>query len=334
MNDQLVRQGAPIELVTESGFDVERAARDFVDKSMSDRTRVNYTIHLKQFFAFHFPKQPAEITTRDVIVWRDALRRTPNKRGKLNEESTVAVKLAAVRSFFAFLTATGLTAKNPADLKLVAPPELPDYPKGRALSIVEVGELLASIERTTIIGARDYAVVMLMLRCFFRVSEVVSLRENDFFVEKEQCYVRVTIKGNKKRVTPIPTDVFAAIEDYWRLDDAHRRIMRKRHRNLFVFQGVQEKKRCAAQNSPLSARQVWVRVGHYGEKSGIGKLAPHDFRRTAITRALDLNESYRRVMNAARLANLRTVQRYDHHRTNLAENSIHNMNYDAEQKSR
>lgn len=309
-------------------FDVERDARPFVDKSLSRRTRANYTGHLKQFFAFHKGKHPLEITTEDVIRWRDHLRHSTNHRGKLNEETTVAVKLAAVRSFFAYLKANGSIPINPADVKLVPPPELPDHPKGRALSTKEVGYLLATPNRSTVIGARDHAMILLMLRCFFRVSEVCSLRETDFFVEKGKWYARVTVKGNKKRVVPTPADVKKAIDEYLFLDRDHRQILRQYHDDLYVFQAVMEKKQRYSANTPLSPRQVWVRVGRCGEFAGVGKLTPHDFRRTAITRALDLNENYRRVMNAARLSNLRTVQRYDHHRLRLEENSINNLNYD------
>lgn len=61
------------------------------------------------------------------------------------------------------------------------------------------------------------------------------------------------------------------------------------------------------------------------------RLTPHDFRRTAITRALDLGESYRRVMNASRHKSIASIQRYDLHRETLAENSI--LNYSETENS-
>jgi len=54
---------------------------------------------------------------------------------------------------------------------------------------------------------------------------------------------------------------------------------------------------------------------------------PHDFRRTAITKALDIGESYRRMMNASRHKSITSIQRYDLHREALDENSILILNY-------
>lgn len=311
-------------------YDIETSARPFIDKSLSPRTRANYTGHLKQFFSFFRGKRPEDITTTDVIAWRDHLR---TKKGRNPDEpiseATVAVKLATVRSFFEYLRAEGLIQRNPASVKLVPPPQLPDELKGRALDLKQVSYVLKTPDRRNIIGARDYAIIMLMLRCFFRVSEVVNLKEQDFFVEDRQWRVRTKIKGGKEKVTPVPNDVKAAVDEYHLLDRDHRQFIRRAgNKNPFVFQSVIEKKPKYNLNLPLSSRQVWVRVKHIGKLSGIGDLTPHDFRRTAITRALDMKESYRRVMNAARLSNLRTVQRYDHHRKSLDENSINNLNYD------
>ena len=60
------------------------------------------------------------------------------------------------------------------------------------------------------------------------------------------------------------------------------------------------------------------------------RLTPHDFRRTAITRALDIGESYRRVMNASRHKSITSIQRYDLHRNAMEENSILTLNYNDE----
>lgn len=56
------------------------------------------------------------------------------------------------------------------------------------------------------------------------------------------------------------------------------------------------------------------------------------FRRTAITRALDMGESYRRVMNASRHKSITSIQRYDLHREALEENSILTLNYNDNAK--
>ncbi len=64
------------------------------------------------------------------------------------------------------------------------------------------------------------------------------------------------------------------------------------------------------------------------------RLTPHDFRRTAITRALDMGESYRRVMNASRHKSITSIQRYDLHREALEENSILTLNYNDDKNQK
>ncbi len=60
------------------------------------------------------------------------------------------------------------------------------------------------------------------------------------------------------------------------------------------------------------------------------RLTPHDFRRTAITRALDMGESYRRVMNASRHKFITSIQRYDLHREALWQDRFFVQAYDKQ----
>jgi integrase len=61
---------------------------------------------------------------------------------------------------------------------------------------------------------------------------------------------------------------------------------------------------------------------------GVGKLAPHDLRRTAITRALGQGLSYRQVQMMSGHKVPKTVMRYDHQCKNLNQNAINHLNYE------
>jgi site-specific recombinase XerD len=102
--------------------------------------------------------------------WRDHLR-SGRKRA-----ATVSFKLSLNRFFFKYLIkAGGVIPLNPASTKLVTPPELPTEPAGRALTSKEVRHLLTSPDREKPEGARDYALVLVMLRLSMPVAEVCSL---------------------------------------------------------------------------------------------------------------------------------------------------------------
>lgn len=343
LNDaaQLLDNGLP---ASNRQFDFKREVINFLNRSNSQETRRTYASHLREFFAFNKLKFPAEITDEDVIGWRDRMKQAGRK------ENTIKTKLACVRSFFEYLHKKGFIAHNPANKYLVPPPRIADFLSGRALEPKEIKYLLALPRIDEIIGARDYALMLLMLRTFMRVSEALSLRDTDFFSRKGVWYVRVKIKGGESKSVPVPLEVKKAIDHYLVLDRDQRDLIKTREgEGKFVFLPSKDKKRHFSENKPITARHAWHIVRRYGEQlfmpdiqkmkkenpsmsektiRNIFKLTPHDFRRTAITRALDQNESYRRVQNAARLKNIATVRRYDQHRESIEENSILTLNYD------
>jgi integrase len=71
-------------------------------------------------------------------------------------------------------------------------------------------------------------------------------------------------------------------------------------------------------------------VAKWGSFTGVGKVSPHDLRRTAITRALDAGLSYRQVQMMSKHRDPKTVMRYDHGRENLDQNAVNFLQYSDE----
>jgi integrase/recombinase XerD len=195
-----------------------RSASPFVNKSVSEATRRAYAWALKEFFQSVGMKHPTEVVPADVLLWRDRL------RARRKSPATVAFKLSVVRSFFEYLKAAGTVALNPASTKLVQPPELPSEPAGRALSAKEVRYLLSGPDRGRPEGARDYALMLVMLRLSLRVSEVCSLRASSIKWSHGRWTLRCKVKGGREEVWPLPKDVKEAIDSYLRLDRRRREI--------------------------------------------------------------------------------------------------------------
>jgi integrase/recombinase XerD len=152
----------------------------------------------------------------DVLRWRDHLR-AGRKR-----PATVSFKLSVIRSFFEYLKAAGVIPLNPASTKLVTPPELPSEPVGRALSPKEVRHLLTGPDREKPEGARDYALVLVMLRLSMRVSEAFSLGASSIKWSHGRWTLRCKVKGGREEVWPLPKDVKQAIDEYLKLDARRR----------------------------------------------------------------------------------------------------------------
>jgi site-specific recombinase XerD len=86
--------------------------------------------------------------------------------------------------------------------KLVSPPELPSEPTGRALSAREVRYLLSGPDRGKPEGARDYALMLIMLRLSLRVSEVCSPRASSVKWSHGRWTLRCKVKGEGRRSGP------------------------------------------------------------------------------------------------------------------------------------
>ena len=146
--------------------------RPFVEKSLSEEMRRAYGRVIKEFFLFHRSIEPTEIKPMDVIRWRDSL--ITNKKSA----ATVSFKLSVLRSLFEYLKASGLVQNNLALSKLVTPPKLSEDLRGRALTVKEVNYLLSGPDQEESEGARDYAILLTLLRIGLRVAEVCGLKSS------------------------------------------------------------------------------------------------------------------------------------------------------------
>jgi integrase/recombinase XerD len=305
------------------GFDLA-LARPFIYKSISEETRSAYHRAIREFFQFGGNVHPSQVSPALVIAYRDHLR--TNKRRKPN---TIATKLAIVRSFFEYLRAGGVIIVNPASTKLVTPPELPTNPQGRALTVKEVRYLLSGPDRSRVEGARDYAILLVMLRLSLRLAEVSQLRVSSIKWSHGRWTLRCKIKGGKEEVWPLPKDVKETLDQYLKLDRERRQTLRSGGDDAYLFQPIVNY-RTLEFDRPLSTRMVQKIVGRWAEFTGIGHVTPHDLRRTVVTKLLNDGHSYREVQMVTKHKDPKTVMRYDHARENLESSPVNTLNWDSD----
>ncbi|MEO6392656.1 MAG: tyrosine-type recombinase/integrase [Pyrinomonadaceae bacterium] len=302
---------------------IARAAAAFCERSVSEETRRAYRRVVKEFFQFIGVVSPDGVSPREVLRWRD------HQIAQKKSASTVSFKLSIIRTLFDYLQAAGLVARNPALAKLVPPPAVPDGLSGRALTAKEVRYVLGGPDRETALGARDHALLLLMLRTSVRVSEACGLRLSQIKWNHGRWVMKFKTKGGRERTQPIPGEVKNAIDAYLRLDRTRRGLQHSDGPDQFIFQ-PHTNYRTLEFNKPISTTMAWQIVKKWGSFTGVGKLSPHDLRRTAITRALDQGLSYRQVQMMSGHKDPKTVMKYDHGRENLEQNAANFLNYDAE----
>ena len=118
---------------------------------------------------------------------------------------------SALRSYLKFAV---YSVKVKLDLAAVVPVvpnwSLPSIP--RAISAEQVDQLLSSIDRSTAVGRRDYAILLLLARLGLRSGEVASMELGNIDWDKGSLKLRV--KGGQCNTFPLPTEVGKAIADY------------------------------------------------------------------------------------------------------------------------
>lgn len=316
------------EVLTSAGeFDTRlngRIAAQFINKSNSELTRKNYLSNLRQFILFSGKHDATQIRVEDVLAWRESL------QNKGFAPHTISTKLATLSALLEYFRDYGIISRNPATTKLVPRPEKPlQSPKGKALTVKEVRYLLYTIHRNNPVDLRDFAIVYSILRLSLRVSEICHLRVSDIKKDDKFWVIDYRSKGGRKERQPLPKDVKQVIDDYLESDRSNRRDTKTGGENAFVFQADISRRNFGV-SQPLTTRHIWHLVKTRGRLAGLGKLAPHDLRRTAITKAFQQNTPVTSILNMSKHKSVETLMIYNKGLDNLENNAVHTLNYDSE----
>ena len=179
------------------------------ERALSDKTLIQYCPFIEQFLSARFGQGPVELTALragDVIgfVTRQAAHLSP-ARGK--------AATTALRSFFRYLRQCGEIQLDIA----AAVPTVPNWsmtgiPRGIAPEHLQA--VLAHCPRDTLVGRRDYAILMLLARLGLRAGEIVSLTLDS--IDWEAGSIAVAGKGNQAASLPLPVEVGEAVAEYLR----------------------------------------------------------------------------------------------------------------------
>jgi len=208
--------------------------------------------------------------------------------------STVARRLASLRSYFRYLRRQGLVASDPsAGLRNPKQPRrLP-----RLLRIDEVVRLLEAVAVDTAAGVRDRAMLETLYGGGLRVSELVGLNVAD--LDGDQELVRVRGKGRRERLAPIGT--MAA--DWLKRWLPMRAPKAPREPALFLNQ----------RGTRLTTRSVGRLLETHLLRAGlVDSASPHTLRHSFATHLLDRGADLRSVQELLGHRNLTTTQIYTH----------------------
>jgi site-specific recombinase XerD len=130
-----------------------------------------------------------------------------------NTARTRNARLAAIHSFFRFVALHEPAFSATCQRVLAIPTKKAERKLITSLSRAEQEALLAATDRTTWLGRRDHAIIMLLLQTGLRVSELRDLRCEDV-VLTTGAYVRCRGKGRKERCTPLTRETVSVIKPW------------------------------------------------------------------------------------------------------------------------
>src|SRR5688572_893930 len=182
---------------------VERNAAALTAKSYREDL-VSLADYLTQ--AYGRAPEPAEITPLDLRGYVSALHEAGYAK------TSVARRLASLRTFYKFAQREGLADGNPA--KPLRNPR-PDRKLPHFLSTDEVGRLLTAPPATTPMGLRDRAILETMYSAGLRVSEAVGMNDGD--LDLAESLVRIRGKGRRERLAPIGSFAAKALGRWMRV---------------------------------------------------------------------------------------------------------------------
>ncbi|MGQ9457878.1 MAG: site-specific tyrosine recombinase XerD [Anaerolineae bacterium] len=266
------------------------------EKGYSANTAAAYRNDLSQFVAFVQERLGTggdlwPRVTKDLVI-----QYIDHMRDREYASSSVARKVAAIKSFFHFLTAEKVLAKDPT-ATLDSPKVKKRLPV--ALSYEEVNRLLAQPSQETGEKAvRDRAILELLYATGMQVTEVVSLDVDD--VNLASASVRVARPRRRERVIPIHDRAVKALEEY--LQQARIQLLRDPdEKALFLNHRGQR----------LTRQGLWLIIKQYVRKAGISAhVTPHTLRHSFATHLLDSKADLRQVQELLGHANISTTQVY------------------------
>jgi len=303
-------------------------------RNSSPHTVLNYGKDLEQFSSYLSP--PGVSTPGVPEVTHQMIREyVGHLHSQKLEKSSIARKLASLRSFFKYCVREGLLKENPA--RLVPTPKLPkripsvlsaeemngflnqlalDPPQAKPCAGSKAntaepsrGQVRRSPSEEMLLLRRDRALLELLYAAGLRVSELTGLNLSD--MDRREKMLRVRGKGNKERIVPYGGKAQEALEAYWPV------------REQLLLQANAGSRRRGPANSEavflnyagrrLTQRSVGRIVKKYVRLANINwDLHPHSLRHAFATHLLADGADLRAIQELLGHQSLSTTQKYTH----------------------
>lgn len=268
----------------------------FLNECDCSKSTLNAYRHALQYWQTWLAgRGPEEATRADIIAYKKHLQQSNHK------PATINLYLSAIRSLYNWAGMNGYCGNIAIGIKQV---KRNTESIRHALTPNEVTAVLMSIDRTTLRGMRDYAMLLTMFSTALRCVEVSRLNKDDLQHVSGHWVLCVQGKGcsDNDNYIAINAELAACLQEYFNA---------RRDNGAAMFASCSHNHDNDYRMQPHSISQ---RVKAIFSAAGIGLpgYSAHSTRHTAITVALMSGASLREVQQYARHKNINTTLIYDH----------------------
>ncbi|HKQ08037.1 MAG TPA: tyrosine recombinase XerC [Blastocatellia bacterium] len=272
------------------------------ERNVSEHTLRNYMSDLEQFLDFICPvdasgsRREVDVKQIDHITIREYLSRLYQEKRK---KTSIARKLATLRTFFKFLCREQVLEMNPA--KLVSSPRL-EKKLPKVMQVEEVIRFIETPDTDTVLGKRDRAILEMLYATGCRVAELAGMNLDDVDFRNET--VRLRGKRRKERIVPFGSKAKEALQIYLGV------------RGELLIEATESERDVLAlflnyQGTRITTRSVARMLDKYVKECALAHgVSPHALRHSFATHLLSAGADLRSIQELLGHARLSTTQIY------------------------
>jgi integrase/recombinase XerD len=286
----------------------------FAANIRNKNTRRAYFVAISRFSEWCESKQILleQVAPMHVAIYIELLTKSHSK-------PTVKQHLAAIRMLFDWFVTGQIVPRNPAS-SVRGPKHSVKKGKTSVLSAEEMRVLLDSIDITKLIGLRDRALLGLMGYTFARVGSVVTMKVEDYYVQKRRGWVRLHEKGGKVNELPCHHNLEQFLDE-WLMASG---LSKEPTSPLFPTM----RHGALVDRTPLAQSEVYRMIYRRALSAGIAtKVSCHSFRATGITTYLQNGGKLEIAQQMAGHESARTTGLYDRRNDSVALDEIERIAY-------
>ena len=217
--------------------------------------------------------------------------------------------LSGVRTFYHYLLVDGYVDNDPTEL--LESPRIGEH-LPEVLTLEEVDRLQQAIDLSKWEGQRNKAIIEVLYSCGLRVSELVTLKLSDLYLDEQ--FLRVTGKGQKTRLVPISPVAIKQLQ-LWFVDRNAMNIKPGEEDYVFLNR----------RGAHLTRTMILIMIKRLGQEAGIAKtISPHTLRHSFATSLLEGGADLRSIQAMLGHESIGTTEIYTHISTTTLREEILN----------